>query len=573
MKTPLKRFFSAALAVMIILSVSSAAFALGGEFEGKTVILHSNDVHGAIDGYQYIAGLKKDFESKGAEVILVDAGDFSQGTSYVGDSNGADAISMMNTVGYDVAALGNHEFDYGIEQLENLISIADFHIICSNAFKENGDPITEANYTYVTGSGLRIGFFGVLAPETLTKANPTKVKGLSFSSDSEMFSLAQQQADQLSDADIVIALTHLGVDGSSFPNRSYDLFDNVTGVDFFIDGHSHTVMEEGGNGEPIQSTGTTFENIGVIVIDNASKTIEDNYLIAVDDSTPSDDSTASAAQSITDRVDKEYGEVFARSEIDLNGEKFPGNRSEETNLGDFAADAVLWAIRNEGNILTVPEENTVAIVNGGGLRDWIHAGDITRADMTKVFPFCNSLCVVYVTGDVLLEALEASTFCTPDEPLGGFPQVSGMKYEIHAYNEYDSKSETYPDSTYCGPASIQRIKITEINGKPFDRNATYAVITNDFIAAGGDTYYSLANSESSFDTGLLLDTVLVDYIDKELGGVIDSRYAVPEGRIAVYTEIPVETSDTAVIIVYAVLAAAVLCAVTAFILSKKENAA
>ena len=514
------------------------AVAPAAEYEGKTVILHSNDVHGAIAGYAYIAGLKADFEAKGAEVILADAGDYSQGTTNVSLSKGANAVDMMNLVGYDVATLGNHEFDYGADQLFANLEKADFAVTCADVLKDGAaiyDP-----YVIIEKGGVKTAFIGLETPEAQTKANPALIQGLTFltnETDPTLWANTQAQVDaaKADGADVVIALAHLGVDEGSRPYTSLDLLGAVEGIDFIIDGHSHTVMSVGADGEPIQSTGTAFENVGCIVIDNESKTIVDNYLITVGENTPKDETVAAAAQAIIDEIAEEYGEKFATSEVDLNGDKEPGNRTEETNNGDLITDAMIWCVTEQypGSIAEVPAENIVAITNGGGIRAWIHKGDVTKNDILTVLPFGNTVAVVYVTGAELLEALEASTFCTPIS-VGGFPQVAGINFTIDADKAYDPNDATYPGSTYHGPKTINRVTITEVNGKAFDPTAKYAVVTNNFCAGGGDTYYAFAAASSQFDTGYTLDAVVMDYITEKLGGVISAeQYAEPQGRITV----------------------------------------
>lgn len=531
----MRKFLSVLLAMAMVLSLSVTSFAADtdseakAEMAGKTVILHTNDVHGAIAGYAYITALKADYEAKGAEVILVDAGDYSQGEVYVSDTKGLDAVEMMNVTGYDVVTLGNHEFDYGYAQLKENMTKADFKILCANVYGEDGTPIFDANYTYTTKSGVKIGFFGMETPEAQTKANPALIKGLKF--DTDLKAVAEKQLEALKDDDVVIALSHLGVDDSSKPYTSYDLYNAAKGIDFIIDGHSHSVMTKGKNGEPIQSTGTKFANIGVIVIDDATKKIESNSLYEIKEDTAKDAAVAAAAQKIIDRIDKEYGAVFAKSKVELNGAKAPnGNRDGETNNGDLITDAMLWKVMQNKEGLTVNEDHVVAITNGGGIRAAIKVGDVTKKDIKTVLPFGNTIEVIYVTGNELLEALEASTFCVP-ESIGGFPQVSGISYTISTGAVYDANAETYPASTYYGPKSINRVTINSINGKDFKANDTYAVVTNNFCAEGGDTYYAFAAATSKFDTGVTLDMAVMDYITKELKGVIGEQYAAPQGRI------------------------------------------
>ena len=539
----MRKFLSVLLAMAMVLSLTVTGFALEdtaatkepevmteeATMAGKTVILHTNDVHGAVNGYAYIAQLKADYEAKGAEVILVDAGDYSQGKTYVSVTKGADAVTMMNAAGYDVVTLGNHEFDYGYAQLKENMSKAKFKVVCADVFNEDGTPIFDANYTYTTKSGVKVGFFGMETPETQTKANPALIKGLTFATGDAFTKAAADQVAALKDDDVVICLAHLGIDAESAPYRSTDLYAAVKGIDFIIDGHSHTVMTKGEKGEPIQSTGTAFANIGVIVIDNATKKIESNSLFEIKEDTAKDATVAAAAKTIVDRVDAEYDVVFAKSEVTLNGAKAPnGNRDSETNNGDLITDAMLWKVMQNKEGLTVDADHVVAITNGGGIRAAIEPGDVTKKDINTVLPFGNTVVTIYITGEELLEVLEASTYSLP---VGGFPQVAGINYTISTAVAYDANAETYPASTYYGPKSINRVTINSINGKEFKADDTYAVVTNDFSAAGGDTYYAFKAATAKFDTGIPLDEAVMEYVTTELKGVIGAQYAAPQGRI------------------------------------------
>ena len=570
----------------LTLLVSSAWADEPKPLDGKTVILHTNDVHGSIELYAKVAAMKGDYEAQGAQVILADAGDYSQGTVYVSVNKGKDAVTMMNAAGYDVATIGNHEFDYGYAQLKSNLDSAVFKVVCANVLQD-GSPVFDA-YTMINKGGVKVAFVGVETPEAQTKANPALIQGLTFLAGDEMYAAVQTQVDaaRTAGADIVIVLTHLGVDSSSEPNTSYDLYKKVNGIDFIIDGHSHTVMTKGPEGEPIQSTGTALNNIGVITIDNATKKIESNELIPiwhteevdgkevpVYDYTKSDETVANAAKAIIDPIDADYDQKFAESAVDLNGAKAPGNRTEETNLGDLITDAMMWAIKTKAP--GVDMNNAVAITNGGGIRAAIAKGDITKKDVNTVLPFGNTLAVVYVKGSELLEALEVSTYCTP-KSLGGFPQFAGMEVELNTACEYDANDTTYPGSTYFGPKSINRITIKTVNGKAFDKDATYAVITNNFLAAGGDTYYAFAAAQTQFDTGLPLDEILMEYITVELNGVVTDKYAAPQGRLTIVNDPPVPgqpgspaTGDTGVVI-YMGLAILALTG-GAFVARKKER--
>lgn len=509
------------------------------DYSGKTIILHSNDVHGGIDGYAKAARLKSDLEAGGAEVILVDAGDYAQGSPHANISSGLDAVRLMNAAGYKYATIGNHEFDYGPEVLVKLLAAAEFENLCANVYK-NGKLLCKENALYETKSGLKIGFFGIDTPETKSKAYPGRVAAFDFLSGDEFYSCVNRQVTELKSkgADLVIALCHLGINEASSPYRSTDFYAKAKGVDFIIDGHSHTVMTAGDKGEPIQSTGSGFENIGVIMIDADGK-ISDHFLI------PTKDLEANAEiQAIADEINSEvetiYGQVFALSEVSLNGER-ADNRSSETNNGDLTTDALRWYADNHPAIVNNDTDHVICIMNGGGIRAGLEPGEVTRSDISSIHPFGNTVCVIKISGSELLELLEASTFSLP---VGGYPQTRGIKFTIDLTKEYDA-GELYRSSTYSRPDSIRRVSIQSVNGKPFDEDADYYLITNDFVALGGDTYGVLAG-KVFYDTGDQLDTVLIDYIVDALGGVIsEEKYKDPRGDQAHITEAPAEPAPAA----------------------------
>jgi len=507
------------------------------DFSGKTVIIHSNDVHGAIDGYAYMAKCAQYVRDLGGEVILADAGDFSQGAPYVSLSQGHTAIEMMNAVGYDIATLGNHEFDFGYDKLMENLKDANFPVISANVYKD-GKLILPATAILERG-GLKIGFFGMETPETATKVNPSLISGISFSPFEQLYEAAQSAVDSLKaeGVDLIIGLWHLGIDDESASNgyRSSDVYEKVEGIDFVIDAHSHTVMTEDDDNNPIQSTGTRFATIGAVIIDNATGKIVDHYLLPTQ-YLKKDDDVDAAAQEIISAVDEEYGAPFATTEVLLNGERDPGNRTMETNLGDLISDAMVWSVTREGG----PEQDEVAgvvgITNGGGIRASIEIGEVSMKDVNTVLPFGNTVAVVYVKGSELLEALEASTFCTPSA-IGGYPQTSGIEWTLDTTVEYD-QGELYhnadgSDTSYYAPASIKRVTITAVNGEAFDPDATYAVVTNNFCAAGGDTYNAFMRAYqdgAGFDTGIPMDEAVTNYVTDVLEGKITAEaYGEPRG--------------------------------------------
>ena len=540
MKKLLSLFLVIALAFTLCVGVlaEEPAAEPAGEMAGQIVILHTNDVHGAIDGYAKVAALKAEYEAKGAEVLLMDAGDYIQGTTSVSVSKGATAVELMNLAGYDLATLGNHEFDYGMDNLQTILEKAEFGVVAAN-IQLNGKAAFDANKVFELADGTKVGVFGLATPETATKANPAMIKGVTFLAGDELYACAEQQVKALTEAgcDYIICLGHLGIDSESEPNRSIDVLSKVTGIDVFIDGHSHSDYEAvkaatNGTGKVgdtlITSTGTAAANVGVVTISKDGITVSSVDLSKYEGSVKT---VADRAAAIKAEIEAEYGAVFAKTEVDLNGERDPGNRTEETNLGDLIADAILWQASKDGS-LPVAKENVVAITNGGGIRASIAKGDITKNDVNTVLPFGNTVTYVTVTGEVLLEALEASTYCTP-EAVGAFPQVAGIEFTVDTSKAYD-QGEQYPGSTYYGPKSINRVTIASINGKDFDPKATYVVVTNDFMAAGGDTYYAFTTSANIVDTGIPMDEALMSYITEELDGVITAeKYGEPQGRITV----------------------------------------
>ena len=514
-----------ALVMAFSLAVPAGAANWDDDLTGHIVILHTNDVHGAIDNYASVAALKDAYEAAGAQVLLMDAGDFSQGSTSVNVSEGATAVELMNMAGYDVATTGNHEFDFGYANLKTLMESAEFPILAANAFTAEGDLAMDGdNLTFQLGD-VTVGVFGLATPETATKAHPAKLEGVTFLAEDELFACAQEQVDELTAAgcDYIICLGHLGIDAESTGNRSIDLLENVTGIDVFIDGHSHSTQsdiaeETNGTGMVgdtiLTSTGTKLESVGVVDIaaDGTidASTISMEELNATEGFTPDQD-IATRVSEINAQIEEDMGQVIGTSEVDLDGVR-ENVRASETNLGDLITDAMLWQAGQDN------EEVDAAITNGGGIRASIAAGDITKKSVNDVLPFGNTLYVVELTGAELLEALEASTYCTP-EPVGAFPQVAGIEFTINTGAAYDA-GENYPGTTYAEPASINRVTILTVGGQAFDADATYTIVTNDFLAAGGDTYYAFSAAESGYDTGISLDQVVMDYITEELDGTV-----------------------------------------------------
>ena len=508
-----------------------------GEMAGQIVILHTNDVHGAVDGYAKIAALKADYEAKGAYVLLMDAGDYSQGSVYVSVSKGASAVDLMNAAKYDVATLGNHEFDYGYAQLAANLKNAKFAVVAANVMY-NGKTAFKDNSVFTAPDGTKIGVFGLDTPETATKANPKMIQGVTFGDDAGLVATATAQVKALKDAGCkyIVCLGHLGVDAESVGHQSVDVLAKVTGIDLFIDGHSHSVIDGNTNSlvaadgtktalkagsTMMVSTGTAFANIGVVTIKDGKMTAS---LVPVTADMAADAAVKAASDAIVTKIDAEYGAKFAVTKVDLDGVK-ADVRSKETNMGDLITDALVWKAEKEG------VDVDAALTNGGGIRAAIKAGDITKKDINTVMPFGNTLAIVKVTGAELLEALEASTFCTPTT-VGGFPQVSGINFTIDTAKAFDA-GDNYPGSTYAAPKTINRVSIQSVGGKAFSMTDTYTIVTNNFSAGGGDTYYAFAASPINYDLGIPMDEAVMEYITTALNGVVGAQYSASAGRITI----------------------------------------
>lgn len=523
---------------------------LAGTMDGKLVIIHTNDMHGYYQtgeksiGIAGVKGLKDYYTAQGADVILLDAGDFSQGTTMVNHSKGLKAAEYLVTAGYDGVSLGNHEFDFGFDSLLDIVTVlkaGKVPVLDANILKKGtNEPYFGDNIVLEKG-GMKIGVFGLDTAETQTKSSPSSVKDVTFLDGKEMTAAAQAQVDALKKkgCNYIVALVHLGVDDESIGRRSIDVANAVKGIDLIIDGHSHTVMDGGQkvNDTLIVSTGSYLENVGTIVINESSKEAVAKLMSAADYKTSIgkyDESLVNMVAADKAEVDTYYAGLFAKSEVSLNGEREPGVRTEETNLGDFASDAFLYAGRKYAEEQKLGINVDVAISNGGGIRASIPAGDISLNTLYTVFPYGNTVELVTVTGAQLLEILEASTFCTPTA-LGGFPQIAGAEYTINTAVEYKNGSQ-YPNSTYYAPAALgSRVTITSVGGKAFDPKANYTVVVNSFQAEGGDTYYALTQGSFKQNTGIVDADALIQYVNS-MKGVIGKEYAKPQSRITMVSK-------------------------------------
>jgi len=573
-----RKFLSLGLALVMVLSLAVPAMAdepaadaapeatlytVSEDVKGKLVVLHTNDTHGADEageaiGTAGVAALKRAFESAGAEVLLVSAGDATQGTPLVNLSQGMAAIEFMNAAGYDAMAPGNHEFDWGVENFKTVAEKAEFPILAANIVNEaDGKTLFESTLV-VEKAGLKVGLFGLDTPEAATKTNPEKIKGTKFLAGEELYACAEAQVKALQEqnCDLIICLGHLGVDDETKAsgNRSVDVVGKVNGIDLFVDGHSHSTTDqiaevisgenlgEGNvvNGTKIVSTGTKLANVGVVVIDPETKEMTDE-LVSADAWLEVAGDVVGVIAAKSAEVDEALSAIMGKTEVLLDGNRAPGVRTQETNLGDFAADAILWfARKNAGG----DDKVDVALTNGGGIRASIEVGEISMKTMNTVFPFGNTVATIELTGQQLLEALESATYAAPDA-LGAFPQVAGMTFTVDTSKAYEN-GEAYGTYFRCANPGT-RVTDVMVGDEPLDLTKTYVLATNDFTAVGGDTYYPFADVKSSMiDTGIPLDQALSEYTNEVLGGVITAeKYGEPQGRITIKVDVLSKFADVA----------------------------
>ena len=521
---------TAAAASMAIGAPAASACWLGDKSD--VTILYTNDVHTYIDKqspkltYAAIADLKQSYQNAGKDVLLVDAGDHVQGTAYGSMDEGASIIKLMNAAGYDVATPGNHEFDYGMDRAKAIMKEADFpYLSCNWVDLRTGLRVLPSVKVFVRG-GRRIAFVGVTTPETFTKSTPAYfmdkaqrkyIYDIQGGEDGKKLYDAVQKAIDKAKllADVVIGLGHLGVDPSSSPWTSEEVIAHTSGFDAFIDGHSHTVMENkqvqdaSGKAVTLTQTGSYFANVGEMTI-AADGTIT-TKLIPTHEGM---DATIAAMQtSWVNTVDDMLGEKIAVGDSDFYvSDPATGKRrirSAETNLGDFVADGI-YAYFNEVEKLHCD----LAIMNGGGIRADVPAGDWTFKTCKQISPFGNVACLMSVTGKQIQDALEfAARFAGEGgKENGGFLQVAGATYEIHT--DIPNTVQTDEKNVWIGSATgtprVQNVKIYDkASGSylPLDPGATYA------LAGMNYTLRNLGDGFAMFDGAeLIKDYVSEDYL-------------------------------------------------------------
>lgn len=470
----------------------------------KLTIVHTNDIHSRVKGDDKVIGIPKlatkikELKKENPNVLVLDAGDTIHGLPIITVSRGEAMIKLMNEVGYDAMVPGNHDFNYGYKRLVELKDMADFPVLAANVIKEDGKKDFE-EYIIKEVDGVKIGIFGLATEESKYKSNPKNTEGVNIV---DPVAKAEEIVKKLEEekVDMIIALVHIGVDDESSP-KSTDIAKKVKGIDLIIDGHSHTTFEKGktiGDTLLVQ-TGSYLNNIGIVNIEFKDGEIvkKEATLFTRKDAEglAEDEKVAKIIEELEEKNKPVMETVVGKTKVRLNGER-EIVRTQESNFGNLVTDAMLD--------LTGAD---VALTNGGGIRAPIEIGEITKGHVLEAFPFGNYAVMIELKGIDILNALENGVKAYP-EAAGAFPQVAGMTFKIDP-----SKREG------------KRVHDLKIQGKPVDLNKTYKLATNDFMAAGGDGYTSLANGTKVAEY-VAFDEMLADYI-KKLGEVDISV----EGRI------------------------------------------
>lgn len=541
MKT--KKLFSVVLAVLMITATLPLAFAA----DGNTVVLYTNDVHCAIDDYAVLAGYKAQLEAQGDDVILVDAGDAIQGEVIGTLTKGEAVVDIMNSVGYDYAVPGNHEFDYGMETfLEIAQGKAGYKYLSSNFYNLTSVSSVLDPYAIEDVNGIQIAFVGISTPETVSKANPEFFKGEGGNfiygfptydmADGVLCETVQKSVDAAAEegADIVIAVGHLGILETTDGWKSTDVIAQTNGIDYFIDAHSHETIEKAeyknkdGEAVFLTSTGTKFANFGQLTIapdGSADFELINPDEVKVEEFSADAKNVYNTVKSKIDGYKDEIAylnEIIGESEANLVVYDEDGSwlvRKSETNAGDFCTDAYRAVTGAD-----------IAICNGGGIRSEVEIGDVTRKMLMDMNPWSNSMCVVEITGQQLIDVLEHGARSCP-EPSGGFFQVSGVTYEIHTYRESPVTTDSNGNFEGIDETKERRIENVLVDGEPVDLGAKYTVAGTQYVlTSGGDGLTMLEGARVVEQEGLLCDSeMLIKYLELLGGTIPDEKYGNPEG--------------------------------------------
>ncbi len=526
------------------------------EKNGEVYILYTSDIHCGIDQGFGLAGLKQirdTLEKQGYTTLLVDDGDAVQGEPIGTLSRGEAVVELMNAAGYDAAIPGNHEFDYGMDRFLELTALAGHpYISCNFTYM---DELVFEPYVILEAAGLRIAFVGVTTPRTITDSTPTTFQNeageyvYGFMQDEtgeRLYDAVQSAVDaaRAEGASLVYVMGHCGLEAECSPWTYADIIEHTRGIDVFLDGHSHDteqVVMKNMDGEDVtrSACGTKLACVGYSHISADGEVLETGIwswtndipapqLLGIDN--PVGEKVAEAAAALEEQLDTVVAytpftlTINDPEAVDADGKPVRMVRRAETNLGDLCADACRAQAGAD-----------FAFVNGGGIRVDIDAGDITCGDILKVFPYGNALCVIEVTGQQMLDALEWGVRALPDE-VGCFPQVSGISYEVDVSVESLCVEDGNGMMVSIGEGP-RRVRNVLVGGEPIDPDGTYTLAGFDHSLLNHGGGYTVFDGSPLLQDRVKLDNqMLIDYIVDTLGGVIGEEYADPygQGRIVIY---------------------------------------
>lgn len=546
----MKKMLGLLLALVMLMSCAAFAEEAAPALTKDLVVLYTSDAHCGIDqgwGYAGVAAIR-DALAKDNHVILVDNGDAIQGEPVGTMTKGEALIDLMNAVGYEIAAPGNHEFDYGMDNFLELVKKANFTYVSAN-FNKDGELVFKP-YVIKEFDGVKVAFVGISTPKTLTSSTPRYfmddagnfVYGFMQDETGEKLYAAVQKAvddARAEGAAYVVAMAHTGNESSASPWRYDEIIGATTGIDAYLDGHSHdteqVIMKNKAGEEVLRSAcGDKLSGVGYLRISAKDGSMECGLYSWDFNFNGADvikNDITNAVEAATASLNEKLSQVVTTTSFDLTiKDPATGNRivrSAETNLGDLCADAY-----------RAQSGADVAIVNGGGVRVTVPAGEVTLNDVLKVHPFGNSMCVIEVTGQQILDALEFGAKDVPGE-FGGFLQVSGMTYEIHTYIPSSVKMDEA--KMFVAVEGEYRVKNVMVGDEPLDLNKTYTLASHNYkLKNNGDGYTMFDGCTILQDEVKVDNQVLIDYITQDLGGVIGEEYADPfgQGRIVAVPEAP-----------------------------------
>ena len=524
----------------ILLLISMLPISVFAVNSNDIVILYENDVHCIVEGYSKLAAMKKELQESYTHVGVVSGGDFIQGNSLGVVSKGEYIINLMNLVGYDAVALGNHEFDYKLNRLEELTDMMNTKPVCCNFQKTGMDTTCFEPYTIVSYGDIDIAYIGITTPSTISSSAPAQFKDengnyiYTFNS-TQLYDVVQESIDSAVEegADYIIALSHIGYAEDEIYGDIDDvetLIRNTRGFDIVLDAHSHSVIEgqilsdKDGNDVLLSSTGTKFEYIGKLTISGENF---ETQLIKTEDYMSTDPVT----DAYIDQIYAEYsmlGErIVAFSEVDLITKDSDGNRlvrNNETNLGDLCAEA----FRNAADA-------DIGYINGGSLRADIPAGNITFNNLLSVLPFNNTIVLAEITGQTIKDMLEMTMMYYPGEG-GAFPHLSGLTFSFNTSIPSSVVLDEYEDfSSVSGQYKVYDIKVLNRESgtyEPLELTKTYTIAaSNYYLLEYGSGLKMLQNTKILQKDGMLDVEALEMYISDKLGGTVGQDFAEAEANI------------------------------------------